>query len=248
MKLSEIFERYSIDTFRASLEVDKHRLDDMLMQQPMLQQRISEMAAEVASMRDSAKERLARVDAQVAKRLRKQLLIEEGKSSEARIDREVPLTQEHKEAFYIYNELCTLTAQWEALKDSFRNRAFIIRDLVSLYTANFFTDTSFRSESNPQAVQSFEYNQVRSVIAQGRRARNQLSGIENEVELLADVDDKEASNKKIGKHLDTPSAQTDEIQTHSDDKALSPRERARRRQARNRRGSRVTDSLFEEQA
>lgn len=246
MKLSEIFDRYSIDTFRGSLAVDKHNLDAMLMQQPMLQQHVSEMAAEVASMRDSAKERLARVDAQVAKKLRKQLMIEEGKVSEARIDREVPLTDEHKEAFFIYNELSALSTKWDALKDTFRNRAFVIRDFVSLYTANYFTDTSFRSQSNPQAVKNFEHDYIRSVMAEGRKARNQLSGIENEVELLADVDAK--TDKPQATRKSTTASASDESRTASESEkpegTMTPRERARQRR-KNRTGGRVTDALVD---
>lgn len=239
MKLSEIFERYNVDTFRESLVVDKHNLDAMLMEQPMLQQHASEMAAEVSSMRDSAKERLSRVDAQVAKKLRKQLMIEEGKVSEARIDREVPLTEEHKEAFFIYNELTALSVKWDALKDTFRNRAFVIRDFVSLYTANYFTDTSFRSESNPQAVKNFEHNHIRSIMAEGRKARNQLSGIGGEVELLADVDDKNKAPQPKAKPS-TPrkddkgrtASASDKTDSAKADDEPTPRERARRRSER----------------
>jgi hypothetical protein len=189
MQLSEVRKEYDVDTYRASLKIDQHRLDDMLMQQPIIQQTIAEMSAELGSMRDAAKERVARVDAQAAKTLRNRLMVEEGKASEARIDREIPLTIEHKEAFFVYNELCALAAQWEALTSTARNRAFVLRDLVSLYTSNFFTDTSFRSQSNPQAVKELEHQQARAALAQGRRARRTLSGIHGEVELLASVDD-----------------------------------------------------------
>lgn len=235
VKLSEIFEKYSIDDLRDALVVDKNNLDGMLMQQPMLQQHVSEMAAEVASMRDSAKERLSRVDAQVAKKLRKQLMISEGKVSEARIDREVPLTDEHKEAFFIYNELCALSTKWDALKDTFRNRAFVIRDFVSLYTANYFTDTSFRSQSNPQAVKNFEHSYIRSAMAEGRKARNQLSGVETEVELLADVDNKAKASEEATKPDTTTGDATDA-------KELTPRERARQRR-KGRTGRRVSEAL-----
>ena len=242
MKLSEIFDKYDIDAFRESLKVDKHNLDAMLMEQPMLQQHVSEMAAEVSSMRDSAKERLSRVDAQVAKKLRNQLMIEEGKVSEARIDREVPLTKEHKEAFFIYNELVALSTKWDALKDTFRNRAFVIRDFVSLYTANYFTDTSFRSASNPASVKNFEHSYVRSAMADGRKARNQLSCIENEVELLADVDDqsKDSSTKPAKSRAAASNASNSSSSSSSEDD--SPRARARRRRA-NRSGRRVTEAL-----
>lgn len=189
MQLSEVRKEYDIDVYRTALKIDQHRLDDMLMQQPIIQQTIAEMSAELGSMRDAAKERVSRVDAQAAKTLRNRLMIEEGKASEARIDREIPLTKEHKEAFFVYNELCALAAQWEALTSTARNRAFVIRDLVSLYTSNFFTDTSFRSQSNPQAVRELEHQQARAALSQGRRARRTLSGIHGEVELLASVDD-----------------------------------------------------------
>lgn len=189
MKLSDVRELYNVDAYREALQIDQHRLDDMLMQQPVIQQTISELAAEVASMRDAAKERLTRVDAQVAKMLRNRIMIEEGKVSEARVDREVPLTKEHKDAHHVYNELCALAAQWDALKDTARNRAFVIRDLVSLYTSNFFTDTSFRSQSNPQSVQQLAYHEARSALAEGRKARRSLAGVTSDPELRAAVDE-----------------------------------------------------------
>lgn len=198
MKLSDVRELYNVDAYRDALQIDQYRLDDMLMQQPFIQQTISELHAEVASMRDAAKERLSRVDAQAAKVLRNRLMIEEGKVSEARIDREVPLTKEHKEAHHVYNELCALAAQWEALKDTSRNRAFVIRDLVSLYTANFFTDTSFRSQTNPNSVKELEHQQARAALAEGRRARRTLAGVPHDVELRAGVDEAVGEDADLG--------------------------------------------------
>jgi len=205
MKLSEVRKMYNVDDYRAALQIDQHRLDDMLMQQPVIQQTISEMAAEVVSMRDAAKERLVRVDAQVAKVLRNRIMIEEGKVSETRVDKEVPLTREHKEAHHVYNELCALAAQWDALKDTVRNRSFVIRDLVSLYTANFFTDTSFRSPTNPSAVRDLEYNTARAALAEGRRARRTLAGVPEDVELQAKVDETLGEDAELGEADETPS-------------------------------------------
>lgn len=210
MKLSEVRQVYNVDDYRAALQIDQHRLDDMLMQQPIIQQTISELAVEVVSMRDAAKERLSRVDAQVAKVLRNRIMIEEGKVSETRVDKEIPLTREHKEAHHVYNELCALAAQWEALRDTVRNRSFVIRDLVSLYTSNFFTDTSFRSPTNPNAVRELEYQTARSALAEGRRARRTLSGVSDDVELGAQADAPLGADADLG---DVPESVTRGVAT-----------------------------------
>lgn len=153
------------------LEIDKTALDDEVIRQPSLFYMVSEQLIEASAIRDAAKEALATVDAELDAKWRKKLNTG-AKATDKAVLSHVQTSQEHADAFDAY-----LVAKAEAdkllvLKESFQQRSYMLRDLVSLYTANYFEDASIKP-SRAQEASQYAANRVR--ISNAREAR--LSGL-----------------------------------------------------------------------
>lgn len=152
-----------------SLTIDKSVLDDEVIRQPVLFYTVSEMLVDALAERDAAKEELNSVDADLDGIWRRKLGKDpKAKATEAVVKNHVQLSAEHEKAFGVYLTAKTKADRLSALKDAFQARSYMLRDLVSLYSANYYEDASVKPTKAQEASQ---YASNRSRIGNARAAR-----------------------------------------------------------------------------
>lgn len=155
-----------IDEFRRYLKIDKHALDQELEEQPMLFFKISEAFVKAAAERDMLKEQLATTDAQLDAVAREGFA--DQKYTEAMVKNEVQTDKKHDTAMLKFLRAKEHADLLQALKEAFQTRSYMIRDLCSLYNANYFEEASVRG--TPQTERA-TYNAGRQRLTEGRAHR-----------------------------------------------------------------------------
>lgn len=128
----------SYQELRDGLQIDKHRLDAAIAMQPTLYQIVGEQVALALSRADAAYENVKVVDARLA------LSIREGgeKLTEAAVSAKVLATPEHTAAVQASNDARRIHGEWVSLKEAYAQRAYALRDMVSLFTSSYFQNSS----------------------------------------------------------------------------------------------------------
>jgi hypothetical protein len=157
-----------------ALAIDEHALDEALIRQPDAFYRVSKMLAIMASRRDAAKQALQEEEAYADERARSSIpdgekVTETSIKSLVRLDKQV-LTANDK-----LLKLSRETALLQALKEAFQQRSYVMKDLVSLYVANYFGDASGGRSENSLRTRRAEEN--RTAMAEERRRLGQRERI-----------------------------------------------------------------------
>jgi len=154
-----------LDELQENLAIDKTVLDDEVIRQPVLFYTISEQLTEALAVRDAAKEELSTVDADMDHYWRNEL----GKGGKRVTDKMilscVQTSLEHEMAFKKYLEAKTRADKLLALKEAFQQRSYMLRDLVSLYSANYYEESSLKPS---KAQEASHYAANRQRMANGR--------------------------------------------------------------------------------
>jgi hypothetical protein len=152
-----------------NLAIDKSVLDDEVIRQPVLFYTVSEMLVDALAERDAAKEELGSVDADLDGIWRRKLA-KDGKTkvTEAMVANHVQLSAEHEKAFATYLTAKTKADRLTALKEAYQARSYMLRDLVALYSANYYEDASVKPT---KAQEASHYASNRSRISNARAAR-----------------------------------------------------------------------------
>ncbi len=150
------------------LAIDKSMLDDEVVRQPVLFYNISEILTDAIAMRDGAKEELATVDAEMDNVWRNKLTKTHDKVTEKMVQNWVQSSSEHKRAFQAYLKAKTYADKLLALKEAFQQRSYMLRDLVSLYSANYYETSSIKPT---QTMEASHYNANRARMSNAREAR-----------------------------------------------------------------------------
>ena len=158
---------------KANLEIDRTSLDDELMRQPSLFYEIGEQFVMAASKRDALKEELATIDAELDGIGRATLEKRLEKVTEAMVKNYVQTHKRHASAFASYIQAKTECDLLQAMKEAFSQRSFMLRDLCSLYVANYFGETSYKST---QATEATHYSATRERLAAARTAKRERLG------------------------------------------------------------------------
>lgn len=130
----------TVDEFREYLKIDKSSLDDELAAQSELFYAIGEMYVTAVSIRDELKETMATTDALLDQRVRK---VAKDKVTEAQVKGQIQLEPEHTKAHNAYLEAKTEADILGALKDAFKERGYMLRDLCSLYVSGYYETKSY---------------------------------------------------------------------------------------------------------
>jgi hypothetical protein len=158
----------SLADLQQQLEIDKTALDDEIIRQPVLFYTVSEQLTDTIAARDAAKEELAAVDAELDHKWRKQLSkSQSGRVTEGLITSHITTSAEHEKAFLAYLDAKTKADKLLALKEAFQQRSYMLRDLVSLYSANYYENTSLKPT---KAQDASHYNANRARINNARVA------------------------------------------------------------------------------
>ena len=156
------------EALKERLKIDKSQLDREVSEQPMLFFDAAEAYEEAIAERDTLKEALATVDAELDGIVRVKLEKRHDKYTEAMVKNGIQLDPKHEKAFKAYLDAKTRAGKLESMKDSFKQRSYMVRDLASLYVASYFEQSSIQgTNSTDRAV----YEGQRQRLAQARRTR-----------------------------------------------------------------------------
>lgn len=165
----------NLNELKKTLSIDKYALDEELIRQPSLFFDVSEAYVEALALRDTKKEELATVDAELDAEVR----LGNEKITEAKVKSLVQAHPKHEEAFISFNEAKLQADRLGALKEAFSTRAYLLRDLVQLYTVGYFQDASVKET---QATGAVVYSRQRERLAENRfRKAGQASLKQEEV-------------------------------------------------------------------
>lgn len=160
--------KFKLDEFRNYLTIDKHRLDDEIIQQPSLLFAVSEALEQALADRDRLKEGLATVDAELDGEVRLDLEKQDVKVTEALVKAGVQTHKKHEAAFEAYIQAKTEAGILGSLKESFQTRSYGLRDLVQLHMSNYFEAESVRGTN---ASDTMVYKRRRAQISEARKGR-----------------------------------------------------------------------------
>jgi hypothetical protein len=158
----------SLTDLQANLAIDKSVLDDEVIRQPVLFYTISEQLTDAIAERDTAKEELASVDADLDSMWRAKLAKTQSKVTETMVANHVITSKEHEVAFTSWPTAKTKADKLLALKEAFQQRSYMLRDLVALYAANYYEASSIKPNAAQEAT---HYANNRQRIANARTAR-----------------------------------------------------------------------------
>ncbi len=151
-----------LDELKQYLEIDKQALDDELVKQASLFYKVSDAYVGAVSERDSLKEYLAETDAILDGTLRTQM----ANATETKIKNAIIVHPDHAKVMDQYLAAKEAAARLEALKDSFAQRGYMLRDLTQLYISNYYGTEAVRgTPTTGDAV----YGMRRQRMAAGRK-------------------------------------------------------------------------------
>lgn len=156
------------EEFRGNLKIKRNDLDSELVRHPEYSYQVSEKYVLAVSKRDEAKEALKQIDAQLGEEFRSG---ESGKKlTQAAVTDRIELHPDHQKAKARYLRYCREADQWEALKEAFLSRGFVLRDLVALHLSQHYSlGVSSIRDSKLEEVRVAE---VRGKLNAARQASN----------------------------------------------------------------------------
>lgn len=147
------------------LSIDRNRLEQACVGQPDYIHQVADEVALVRSRRDAKKKELDEKEAALYVEIRHRASVHEDRITEAEVKAQMTLDRERRR---LSNELmrCNeLLARWEALKEAFSQRSYMLKELVSLYLARYYGDPARGAEYR---MRDFATDRVR----EARRERN----------------------------------------------------------------------------
>ncbi len=163
----------SLSDLQKNLAIDKSVLDDEVIRQPMLFYEVSDQLTTALAERDAAKEELAVVDAELDNSWRRKLAKVKDRVTDKVVLSCVMTSPEHEKAFQSYLQAKTKADRLIALKEAFQQRSFMLRDLVALYSANYY-ETSSLKPTKAQDISHYHSN--RTHLSNARVARKVING------------------------------------------------------------------------
>lgn len=142
--------------YKAYLKIDADALDEDLKTQSGLYHEVADRLALQVSRRDATKKALAEAEAFADERIRKRMRKKGDKFTEKEIATKVRSDEEVEE---LSSELLRIgynVARLGALKDSFEQRRYMLREMVQSYVAGYWGDTMSSSSNSAMKERSAE--------------------------------------------------------------------------------------------
>lgn len=157
------------DEFRLLIRIDPDRLDIGVMDQAQIYMEVGEQYTSCCSLRDGARDQLAKKDSELARECR---LAAETRNIKVTVDQVNDAVLLHPDRTAIkndYEQLKALADKWGNLKAAFEQRMRMLREMVVLYSANYFTSSTQASTGG--AVRDALANKARDEMDRQRKAR-----------------------------------------------------------------------------
>ncbi len=122
-----------LENLRSQLQIDKDDLDTCLVEQPDLYYHVAENYVNAVARRDAVKLSIEQVTAELGEQMRKAAAAREEKLTESAITRKIADTPRLQEMEEQYLSLRLEADKWQALKEAFQQRSFMLRELVAIF-------------------------------------------------------------------------------------------------------------------
>jgi hypothetical protein len=157
------------DKYRNRIKIDRDRLDEAVTEQPEVFLEVCEQHTMCMSLRDGARDLLARKDSEFAREVRANIEAKGGKATENMVNDGVLLHPSRKQFKDSYEQLKTLSDKWGALRAAFEQRMRMLRELVALYGQGYFT--SVTNSGNRSELSTIQAEAARAALDAKRRER-----------------------------------------------------------------------------
>jgi hypothetical protein len=154
-----------VEELKGFLRIDKHQLDEELVQNPELLFRVSDAYISAIDRRDAFKNDLAVVEAEEDKRIRHDAEMAEEKITNDAVKAQILTSKKRVGVYNKYADAKLEADRLGALKEAFAQRGYAIRDLCQLYVSNYFQENSVRSDA---ATDKIMYHRNRRKLAEQR--------------------------------------------------------------------------------
>lgn len=162
-----------IEALRAGLRIDKYALDDALVQQPETLYEVGMLYARASDKRDTLKDNLSRVHAEVYESIRQEKLRASEKFTESVLSNLVLQDARHKDASSEYLDAKAEAAELLELKEAYSQRTFMVKDLCNLYCNEYFARSATSSAgATVNTAKNLEAEGAKAAQAQVRRRRS----------------------------------------------------------------------------
>jgi hypothetical protein len=152
------------------LRIDKDDLDNELVYQAQLYYNVAREYVLAVSQRDQQKESVAIERSLAYERARQELESSGGKVTEAAIASRIELDRSVRSATEKYDKARFSADLRLAAKEAWQQRAFMLRDLASLYVAEYYSQSSVRG-GDAREVQEQGYRRQRARLSEERNRR-----------------------------------------------------------------------------
>lgn len=122
-----------LEALQSQLQIDKDDLDTCLVEQPDLYYHVAEHFVSAVARRDEVKLSIEQVTAELGEQMRKAAAARDEKLTEAAITRKLADTPRLQEMEAQYLHLRLEADKWQALKEAFQQRSFMLRELVAIF-------------------------------------------------------------------------------------------------------------------
>jgi DNA repair exonuclease SbcCD ATPase subunit len=129
------------------LKIDPLALDKALIEQPQVFWEVSERLSNTISEADAIKSELKELDGSLYLEIRSEYERSGEKFSEAKINSEVLSDSQRLEVSTIHNDLCGIVNLLSALKESFNQRSYMLRELTRLHVTDYHAASSVQGPS-----------------------------------------------------------------------------------------------------
>lgn len=133
-----------IEEFRGFLKIDRDNLDEEIEQQASLYYTVASEAARVQSRADKIENQLKRVSAGIDADVRKKADKKGEKLTENMVKARVSQHDDHKTLSKDLLKEKRRFDQLSALSEAFKQRSWMLRELVNLYVSGYFADSAVR--------------------------------------------------------------------------------------------------------
>lgn len=159
----------SLEELERGLAIDQHDMENVCRTHPELFYRVSRELVLAKSRRDQLQQHSKEIEAEVETDLRVAAESREGRVTDKAIE---ALRRGNPEVQRIRRELLDAeleVSRWEALKEAFTSRGFMIRDMIQLYLANYYGSDMDR---NSRDVRSVDAAAARASLSERRQQRH----------------------------------------------------------------------------
>lgn len=167
-------ERLSIEEAQRGLRIDRHSIDEAILEQSVLFYDVSNNLVLAKEEKDRLKDEMESLGAEISNDKREEFQDDKIKFTEHALKEEVALDKNYIKSKKRYNQSYSDLRKWEAMKEAYMQRSYMLKELARLWSANYYGDTSL---SGGNDVKEFAATSNRKKLSVDRKNRNSLKRV-----------------------------------------------------------------------